>query len=114
MTLRPRFRVTAKGEISLGPGKADLLEFIDSTGSIAEAAGRMGMSYVRAWTLVRTMNRAFREPLVTMTRGGRSKGGSKLSETGRQVLILYRRLESESRSATKSTEQALLSLLRES
>lgn len=112
-SLRPRFQLSAHGEISLGPGKADLLEAIGTTGSIAEAATQMGMSYMRAWTLVRTMNRSFREPLVTMARGGRLQGGSQLSETGRKVLFLYRQLESESRRATRSTERSLARLLRQ-
>lgn len=112
-SLRPRFQLSSNGDISLGPGKADLLELIGATGSISEAASRMGMSYMRAWTLVRTMNGSFREPLVTMVRGGRSKGGSQLSDTGREVLNLYRRLESEARRATRATERSLLRLLRE-
>ena len=36
----------------IGPGKAELLERIDRTGSIAAAGREMGMSYKRAWMLV--------------------------------------------------------------
>jgi len=113
-SLRPRFQIAVRGEICLGPGKADLLEHIQQTGSISEAASRMGMSYMRAWTLVRTMNSSFREPLVTMVRGGKTKGGSKLSNTGHEVLALYRRLEFETRISTRATESSLLRLLRKS
>lgn len=111
-SLRPRFQLSVNGDVALGPGKADLLELIDVTGSISEAASRMGMSYMRAWTLVRTMNNSFREPLVTMVRGGRSKGGSQLSDTGREVLTLYRRLESETRKTTRTLERSLIGHLR--
>jgi molybdate transport system regulatory protein len=48
----------------LGPGKAELLEGIAATGSIAEAGRRMGMSYQRAWSLVQTLNAGFAAPLV--------------------------------------------------
>ena len=58
-----RLHVLHRSEIALGPGKAELLEGIDELDSIA-AAGRMGMTYRRAWLLVETMNRCFREPLV--------------------------------------------------
>jgi molybdate transport system regulatory protein len=39
----------------MGPGKAELLEGIRETGSIA-AGRRMRMSYKRAWFLVEAMN----------------------------------------------------------
>lgn len=43
----------------MGPGKADLLEAIDTSGSISAAAKQMGMSYRRAWELVDVMNAKF-------------------------------------------------------
>lgn len=50
-----RIRVTfARG--MMGPGKAELLERIAETGSIAAAGHAMGMSYKRAWQLVETIN----------------------------------------------------------
>jgi molybdate transport system regulatory protein len=73
------------------------LDALQKTGSITEASARLGMSYMRAWTLIRTMNRCFQEPLVVAIRGGtRGGGGAKLSETGRQALALYRRIETKS------------------
>ena len=77
----------------LGPGKADLLEGIAATGSIAAAGRGMGMSYKRAWMLVEEMNNAFRLPLVTSSRGGTRGGGAQLTDTGREVLDTYRQLE---------------------
>jgi molybdate transport system regulatory protein len=80
--------------IAFGPGKADLLEALRQTGSITKAAGRLGMSYMRAWTLIRTMNRCFSEPVVVAIRGGtKGGGGAALTKTGREVLGLYRRME---------------------
>jgi molybdate transport system regulatory protein len=93
-SLHPRFRIFSGTVIAFGPGKADLLEALEKTGSITKASARLGMSYMRAWTLIRTMNRCFKEPLVMAIRGGmRGGGGAKLSEAGRQVLALYRRIE---------------------
>jgi molybdate transport system regulatory protein len=56
VTIRPRWRVMWPDEIALGPGKAELLALVEETGSINEAAHRMGMSYMRAWSLIKTMN----------------------------------------------------------
>lgn len=101
-TLRPRIRITGEdGTIVLGPGKADLLEAIARTGSIRAAAEELEMSYMRAWTLVRTMNDAFREPLVEKERGGTSKGGAQLTEHGERVLKLYRRMEEKAARAVE-------------
>src|SRR5215471_2006637 len=97
--LIPRMRVVCGAEVALGPGKADLLALIGRTSSIREAAKRMGMSYMRAWTLIKTMNACFREPVVIACRGGRHHGGAALTKTGRIALELYRTLEAQSERA---------------
>ena len=109
--LHPRFRIVCEKEIAFGPGKADLLELIAQTGSIGKAAARMKMSYMRAWSLVQTMNRCFKKPLVLATHGGEGGGGAALTETGRQILFLYRQLETKSSTATRATSKTILSLL---
>ena len=109
--VHPRFRIVCGKEIAFGPGKADLLELIAETGSIGKAASRMKMSYMRAWSLIQTMNRCFKKPLVTATHGGEGGGGAELTETGRQILVLYRQLETKSSAATRATSKQILSLL---
>ena len=91
--VRPRIRATRGDTILLGPGKADLLAAIGETGSIRSAAERIGMSYMRAWSLVRTMNAAFRTPLVARTRGGSRRGGAELTKLGARILALYQEME---------------------
>ena len=86
-------RVALTDTMHLGPGKADLLEGIDATGSIAAAGRGMGMSYKRAWLLLETMNEVFAEPVVAATKGGRAGGGARLTDMGRAVLAAYRRME---------------------
>jgi molybdate transport system regulatory protein len=95
-SLRPRLRVLYGELIAFGPGKAKLLEAIESTGTLAEAASQLGMSYMRAWKLVQTMNACFKEPLVQTLRGGTGRGHAELTATGRAVLDLYHRMEEES------------------
>lgn len=97
----PRLRlrlVFGKGRM-LGPGKADLLDGIAETGSIAAAGRRMGMSYKRAWSLVETLNAMFAGPLVDSVRGGAQGGGARLTAEGQAVLAAYRRLEAASAEA---------------
>jgi len=112
VSLRPRLRVSRGREIALGPGRVDLLELIAETGSLRAAANRMDMSYMRAWTLVKSLNRCFREPLVEVSRGGKLGGGAKLTLTGRNVIGLYRRMEKESERAVKQSWTGLQRYLR--
>jgi len=90
--LRMRLRIYRGDEIAFGPGKADLLSAIDRTGSLSQAAKHLDMSYMRAWTLIRTVNRCFTTPLVEMARGGARGGEAHLTPTGREVLELYREI----------------------
>ena len=84
-----KLRVMLGPEIAMGPGKADLLRAIAETGSISASAKRMGMSYRRAWLLVDTMNRCFREPVVDSATGGPGGGGASVTRFGRAVLARY-------------------------
>jgi len=88
-----RLRIVVEPDIAIGPGKADILEAIRETGSIAAAGRSMGMSYKRAWYLVETMNRCFKRPLVEASKGGRAGGGARLTQLGHEVLARYRRME---------------------
>ena len=110
---KSHFRIYCGDEIALGPGKVELLQHISETGSISEAARRMDMSYNRAWLLVRTMNRCFKEPLVHANRGGDSRGGAELTTTGKQVVALYHQLESKVQSASRQPLNRILSRLKD-
>ena len=92
-TLGARLRIVLEPDIAIGPGKADILEGIEKTGSIAAAGRSMGMSYKRDWYLVETMNRCFKSPLVEASKGGRAGGGARLTQLGHEVLTRYRRME---------------------
>lgn len=106
--VRPRIRITDDdGTIVIGPGKADLLEAIERSGSIKAAADELGMSYMRAWSLVRTMNDSFATPLVEKVRGGSHQGGATLTDRGRRVLRLYRRMEQKALRAVEPLWDAL-------
>jgi molybdate transport system regulatory protein len=105
-----QIRIITGGGDWLGPGKADLLEGIRDTGSIAAAGRRMGMSYKRAWGLVEVLNAMFAGPLVTAARGGPEGGGASLTATGARVLDLYRRLEVKGNAALAEELRAIAAL----
>ena len=89
------FQLRPGGELRFGPGKAALLESIVATGSISAAGRKMGMSYRRAWNLVREMNQSFDTAVVVTQVGGRPDEGASVSDFGLDLLARYRRLEAD-------------------
>lgn len=104
-----QLRVMIAPDVRFGPGKANLLEGIKDTGSIAAAGRRMGMSYKRAWYLVDAMNSHFSLPLVESAKGGTTGGGASLTPFGNQILTSYRTMQ---RLAEKAVAQELRRLRR--
>ena len=102
-------RITLSETFYIGPGRADLMELIAETGSISDAAKRMGMSYKRAWGLVQVLNEGFGAPLVEASRGGNAQGAS-LTEAGREVLERYRGMQDATRRAIARDVEALAAL----
>jgi molybdate transport system regulatory protein len=97
-----KLRLWRDDDVAMGPGKADLLEAIDQTGSISAAGRAMEMSYRRAWMLVDVMNRSFREPLVHSAVGGARGGGAQLTDTGKRVLEQFRVMEAAAHEAAEA------------
>ncbi|MBN8820580.1 MULTISPECIES: winged helix-turn-helix domain-containing protein [unclassified Spirosoma] len=76
----------------MGIGRFELLEHIQQTGSINQAAKAMKMSYKRAWDLVHSMNTQAETPLVSTQTGGEKGGGAIVTEAGQKYLAYYRGL----------------------
>jgi molybdate transport system regulatory protein len=111
-TIHPRIRIVHGDDIAMGPGKADLLALIHSTGSIRRAAMKMGMSYMRAWTLVKTMEKCYRQPIISPLRGGAKGGGAELTPTGKRVLELYQKMDTDASRVMAPSWRELQKLLR--
>jgi molybdate transport system regulatory protein len=102
-------RIALSESFYVGPGRADLMELIAETGSISEAAKRMGMSYKRAWSLVQALNDGFGAPLIETARGGKDQGAS-LTPAGREVLERYRGMQAATRHVIARDVDALLAM----
>lgn len=113
-TLGARLRIVLDTDIAIGPGRADILQGIKDTGSIAAAGRRMGMSYKRAWTLVEAINNGFATPLVLASKGGSRGGNTRLTDLGEEVLSAYRRMEKLTDSAIGPEMKKLQRVLRSS
>ena len=83
------------GQLVFGRGRAELLEAIDSTGSMSAAARKMGMSYRHAWAMLEASERRIGRPLLRRSRGGAGGGGARLTETTYTMLKTFRSVEAE-------------------
>jgi molybdate transport system regulatory protein len=75
-----------------GPGRSELLERIDQTGSINQAAKQMHMSYKKAWEMIAALNTQAKRPLVILHAGGERGGGSEITNEARELIAFHRLL----------------------
>lgn len=104
-------RIDFGSERSIGPGKIRLLELINETGSISAAGRALAMSYRQAWLLIDELNHMFREPVVIAQTGGGGGGGAMVTETGNDIVRLYREMERRSYGASTPEMRSLTRLL---
>ena len=76
----------------LGPGRVELLERIEETGSINQAAKQMGMSYKKAWEMVNSLNAQTKNPVVITQTGGEKGGGTTITDEARELIRYYRQV----------------------
>src|SRR6202142_3485199 len=88
-----RYRIDFSEHSSVGPGKICLLEAIRDSGSPSQGARNIGMSYRRAWLLVKSLKQSFREPVTVASTGGKDGGGMLVTEFGDALIHSYRQLE---------------------
>ena len=93
----------------IGPGKSQLLENIEATGSISAAGRAMEMSYKRAWDLVDELNRICGQAAVERQTGGKNGGGAMLTPFGASLVSRYREIEQAAAAAARKQLMALKS-----
>lgn len=84
--------IECNGERFFGPGPVKLLELINDTGSINQAAKQMEMSYKKAWEIVNSLNTDARQPFVVTQTGGNSGGGSTITDEAKAVIAWYKEM----------------------
>ena len=86
------------GLLAFSDYRAELLQQIAETGSLAEGAQRMGLSYRRAWGKIKEIERNLGVRLVQSEAGGPGGGRTRLTPEGEQVLARYRAFRAAVRS----------------
>ena len=79
MDLSYSMRLRIHGQdVFFGPGTEELLLLVKETGSLHMAAGKMGMSYSKAWKIIRRAEQELHFPLLERKAGGSGGGFSRL------------------------------------
>ena len=78
-----------------GPGTYELLRHVEESGSLHQAAKLMGMSYTKAWHLLRKTEEHLGWALVERHVGGPAGGGTSLTSRGRDLLRRFDRFVAE-------------------
>lgn len=91
------YLVTSEGEKFMGIGVLWLLEQISTTGSIRAAALALGISYSKAFAMVKNLEEQLGLPVVDRKRGGANREGSSLTEFGRRFITLYDTFQAEAK-----------------
>lgn len=76
-------------EKCFGPGIAQLLRRVETQHSLRAAAISMGMAYSKAWTILKSSQKALGFPLLYSTTGGKNGGGAILTPEAKQLLTAY-------------------------
>ena len=84
--------IECEKERFFGPGRVELLQRIDNTGSIRQAAAEMGMSYKKAWDMIAAVNKQAIRPLVVPQAGGKKGGGSVITDDARALIAYHAQL----------------------
>jgi len=90
--VRSKIWLEAEGRPVLGPGRLELLQYIDKQDSISRAARLLKMTYRKAWGQIKAMEEQLGLPLVEKQAGGPGGGGARLTPEARELLAKYFRL----------------------
>ncbi len=94
--MKVAFRVwLVSGGKAFGKGPYELLKGIEKTGSLRQSAMGMGMSYRKAWGILRECEKKLGFSLIERQVGGASGGYSKITAEGRRFMRSYEAFSSE-------------------
>jgi len=102
--IKYRVWVEKEGEPIISYGKYLLLKEIEKTGSIKEAAERLGFPYKKAHSYVKLIEERLGKPIFKRKRGE----GTILTPEGKNLLRKYERILEEFEKFTRQLEDKLL------
>jgi len=94
-SLKAKLVVERDNQTAFDLHQVQLLEAIQTCGSITAAAKQVGISYKTAWDRIDAMNNLAEQALVQRSAGGAHGGGTKLTAYGEEVLSGLLALQAE-------------------
>lgn len=90
--MEPRLKLWMEqdGRLVMSEYRLRLLEHVQETGSLAQAASRMRLSYRRAWGKIKELEQNLGMPLVHSETGGAGGGHTTLTPEATELLARYR------------------------
>jgi molybdate transport system regulatory protein len=93
--IRTKLWLELDGELLIGEGRARLLRLIQEKRSINSAAKAMGITFRRAWSMVKDMEDTIKVTLVSKKRGGLGGGTTTLTPIAVELLEHYEKILAE-------------------
>lgn len=94
ISLKSKIWIEANGSILFGNGRAALFEAIEETGSIRQAASKLGMSYRAAWGKINATEKLIGFRLVERQAGGH-QSGAVLTPYAKNLLSSYQKFKKD-------------------
>ncbi len=99
---------------AFGDGPYEILKGVEKTRSLHKVADQMGMSYSKAWKLIRIIEQRLGFPLLVRRVGGKSGGGSQITPQAEELMLCYGRFRKAAKVALERVYQKQFSSLRKS
>lgn len=85
----------SREKVFYGPGAHHLLQLTEETGSLLNACQHMGMSYTKGRKIISTMEEQMGTPVLETQQGGKTGGGSRLTEAAKEMMVSYSAFQAE-------------------
>lgn len=76
-----------------GKGPYELLQATLEYESVRQATRALGLSYSKAWQIIRRLESGYGQPLIRRHSGGKDGGGAGLTDFALQLMAQYRQLQ---------------------
>ncbi len=98
MKMKSKIYLTdSNGEKFMGIGVLWLLRAVESQGSLRSAAKELGLSYSKAYQMVKNLETQLGISVIDRKKGGSEHVGSTLTPVGKEFLLLYDQFQTEAK-----------------
>ncbi len=101
MNLKVKLYLENENDKFMGIGVLWLLQKVKACRSLREAAAEMGISYSKAFRMVKNLEAALGADVLERRRGGSERNGASLTPFGEEFIVLYDEFQKECKELLK-------------